>query len=957
MPFLKSVAQYYLDRHAASNWSDLMFVFPSHRAGVLFMNELRNELKLRQKTIFGVNTTTITEFLASRSNLMVADDITLAFELFQVYRDIYDANADFESFYNWARTFIGDFDDIDKYLIDAEDIFANAFDLERLVDKYTYLTENQKKAIEEFWHVTFERGTHADSEKSEFVQLYEKLHTIYTEFRKRLQQKGLAYSGVIYRNVADNLVDAFPDDGVRYAFVGFNALTRAEEKMFTFFRTATRADFFWDYTPQMLVPIVPGDEHGPGRFVRKYVEQYPSPAGYRLPQPQEQPKITVTSFAYPQGQLNFVHENLQNNYDGGTRFAVVLTDENMLLGVLSAMPDNVRQVNVTMGYPIKMTPLYGLLDLLRRLQSDVYVRHTADGDIAFYHTCVLSILQHPTVLYLCGDEQIGALRKAITKSNAIWIKPDFFAENELLKTIFQPVEAANLLKYLLSIYEHIYTNLQESDQLQRECSYAIISAIRIFEAQVVKAGVDISSVDMLFGMVDCVVASKTVDFCGMPHAGLQVLGILETRALDFDNLIILDLNEGVFPKNVVSPSFIPYNLRLGFGLPTHEHQDSIFSYYFFRLIQRAKNVHLLYSTSISGDRVGESRFLLQLRHEFKIDIENRVSSNTISQYEQGAVTINKTPEILQLMRAKLDHISPTSIINYISCPVKFFFSRVYKIGSPDDVLEELDNRMIGLIFHSVMENVYKLGNRQFPIHVTKDLAEEIGRDGEIERLTLEGFGEQLTKNKKFRKEDLQGRNILLYNAIVDYAKKMVDIDAKQGVTIIAAEKKVEIPIKLANGDTIKLIGNIDRIHECDGIIYVCDYKTGSDKNFSFADVDELFTSEKVADSKAILQTLLYSYMLCNDDQSPFADDMKLRIYKVKDLPKNGDGVTLQLGESRSKDKHEFTYHEVREEFEKRLSGCLSEIFDATVPFVQCAEKQAEKSCKYCDFVNICGRGA
>jgi len=946
--FLKSVAQYYLDRHAASNWSDLMFVFPSHRAGVLFMNELRNELKQRHKTIFGVNTTTITEFLASRSNLMVADDITLAFELFQVYRDIYKPETDFETFYGWARTFIGDFDDIDKYLIDAGDIFMNTLDLEKLADKYTYLTENQREAINEFWNVIFKRGCKADSEKSEFVKLYENLNSIYVEFRKRLEQKGLAYSGMIYRNVAESLVDSFPDNGVRYVFVGFNALTRAEEKMFTFFRVAARADFFWDYTPQMLTPIVPGDEHGPGRFVRKYVELYPSPSDYHLPLPQEQPSINITTFAYPQGQLNFVHDYLLHNYDGGTRSAVVLTDENMLLGVLSAMPDNVSSVNVTMGYPIKMTPLYGLLDLLRRLQSDAYLRRTAEGELAFYHNCVLSILQHPTVLYICGDECVGKLRKAIINGNAIWIKPSDLSGHELLKAIFKPVEAANLIKYLLNIYEIIYESLQENDQLQRECSFAIINAIHLFEAQIIKVGVDISSVDMLFGMVDCVVASKTVDFCGMPHAGLQVLGILETRALDFDNLVILDLNEGVFPKNAVSPSFIPYNLRLGFGLPTREHQDSIFSYYFFRLIQRAKNVHLLYSTSISGDRVGESRFLLQLRHEFNMHTTQRVSSNAISQFEKSENAVRKTPEILQLMNEKLTHISPTSIISYISCPMKFFFSKIYKIGRADDVLEEVDNRMIGQIFHGVMENVYKLGGRQFPVKVTQELLNEIKSTGEIERLTLQGFGEQLIRNKNFKKEDLQGRNILLYNAIVDYATTMVEIDAKQGVTMLATEKELLVPIALDNGKTINIKGSIDRIHECGGVTYVCDYKTGSDKKFGFDDYNNLFTAEKIGDYKAVLQVLIYCYMLCHDTQNPHCGDMKLRVYKVKELPKYNDGTTLSYC------KKEFTYNDIREDFEARLKVCLSSIFDAEESFVMCSK---DDTCKYCDFISLCNREA
>ena len=949
--FLNSVAQYYLDRHSSSNWSDLYFVFPSHRAGVLFLNELRSEVKKRQRTIFGVNTGTINEFFNSHTSLMVADDITLAFELFEVYREVYKPDADFESFYSWARTFIGDFDDIDKYLVDAEDIFTNTLELERIVDKYDYLTDNQLEAIQEFWNVTFARGDAKGDEKRNYIELYEKMLEIYKTFRKRLQDRGLAYQGIIYKNVAESLDKIWGDDEKHYVFVGFNALTRAEENIFTYLRKGNYADFFWDYTPEMLTPIQPNDEHGPGRFVRRYADKFPAPRDYSLPVPAEKPKVEIISFAYPQGQLNFVNNYLSDKYEGGTRSAVVLTDENMLLGVLSALPQNVHQVNVTMGYPIKLTPLYGLLGLLRRLHAANYVRN-ADADVQFYHRNVLPILHHPAVHALCGDELVRELCREISSKNIVWPKASMLARHPLLSLIFAPLDSAKFISYLLDIYEFIYNNVPENDQLQRECSYNIAGAVRLFGSQIVKAGVDISSVDLLFGMVDCVVAAQTVDFCGMPHAGLQVLGILETRALDFDNLVILDLNEGVFPKNATAPSFIPYNLRVGFGLPTHEHQDSIFSYYFFRLIQRAKNVHLLYSTSLTGDRNGVSRFLLQLQHEFKIETTNYVATNSIKDIGNKEVNVEKTDKIFEFI-CGIDHISPTSLIKYISCPLSFFYQKIYHISNPDDEAnEEIDNRLIGNVFHGVMEDLYRC---DAPLAITKEFVDNISKEC-IEKLTLKHFGEELGLSH-FSKEDLNysGRNLLFFDLIVEYVRKMLDYDARQGVTILAVEKELSVPVVLDNGHTINIKGKIDRIHERNGVVYVCDYKTGSDDKFDIDSLDKLFKSDEILKIKAVLQVLLYCYMLCNDPENPYSDDLKMIVYKVKELS-NGSAENIIKKGDRYKDKNEFTYKEVRKEFEKLLRRCLSGLFDVNRPFVQTEDVSTEigDACKYCDFVNLCG---
>lgn len=960
MNFLQSVASYYVAHKKESDWNDLCFVFTSHRAGVIFRKALQKAMGKR--VIIGLQVKTINELIAEKSKLIVADNLTLTFELYKVYHDEVFADLDpqkfdkdrmlsFDYFYSWASMFLGDFDDVDKYMVDAEQLFSNVHEYEEAGDDYSHLSEQQREAIQRFWNDTFfqqKTDGSGDKYKERFVEIYKRLHSLYTKFRERLQNKGLAYQGMVVREVAEMYRDhRQPNDECHYAFVGFNALTKAEKIILERLRDARKADFFWDYTQETKNIDIYAKEHGPWRFISQLAcRDFIAPNDYEVPKPNNEAKqIEITEFAYQHGQTAKVNDWLLTNKDllmddnSEESIAIVLTDENMLLPVLSAIPEGIKY-NVTMGYPLKCSTAFSLLNLIISLQRKENVQQYND-DISFYHKPVLAILQHPIVATLVDPSHYIS---TIIENNIVRVRKNYFNDADtLVQQIFTSVNSDNIIEYIKNIFDTIYKRIDGKpiDDVTRECVYMIQKVINRFADLIASANIE-TDTSLWFTMLLQLAELQTVDFIGEPVKGLQIMGILESRSLDFNKLIMLDMNEGVFPKTSVSMSFIPYSLRRFHGLPTYEYQDSIYSYYFFRLMNRVQNAELMYVTPSEG-RQGMSRFLLQIKYQN--EIAPKVAIHDMPNNEVfEPIPIEKTDSVIQQLDNKFsrnNYLSPTAFTNYIKCPIYFLYNNVLGIGNDDEVVEDVGNQQIGTIFHHVMENLYQNNLRPNEIFTNEIRNHLLSDKRQIESLIVEGFGKALN-NKNFSQSDITGRNIIIFNVVKKIVEKILKsepVDFK----FIRAEEKIEggdVIYELKSKKLIRLGGIIDRQDVLpNGYYRVADYKTGKSHKASFD--ENLFATEKWDNNKALIQTLIYCYLLRNRATNPIKGNLYPYIIWIQDILKN---------KVNDKDKYELEYSNVEKEFETMFIDKIEEIFDPSISFKPTTNT---KACEKCMFQNIC----
>lgn len=958
--FLTSVAEYYKERCTKTDWKDICFVFPSHRAGIFFKKQLRSVLG-NDDIIFGPRIITFDEFVMEKAKrlkrpLHKADNLVLAFELYKAYREIMNVGEeamDFDRFYTWTPMFLGDFDDVDKYLIRPEELFIHLAEYSKLSDDLSYITPEQAQIIEAFWGTVFTRETTKLFENGQeteeiklyhkrFLETYNKMLDLYVMFNNRLEEKGIAYSGRIYREVAANIEELDNDKKTKYAFVGFNALTESEVVILKHLKGNTsedadfkekRALFFWDYTKDMMQPLksikkengrdveVDDTMQGPGRFIRQYCQTvssngvirkvFAAPKDYKLPQYEQETKqeLTIKSFAYPQGQTKHVlpfledivndeetKQDSENQADEQkiiikSNTAIVLTDENMLLPLLMSLPDNLA-VNVTMGYPVKFSQAFGLIDLLMKLHRNK--KYGSDGQVLFYHIFVANILQHP---YIAPISQGGAnnLFNTIIRDNIVNISVDMASRyGEIEQLIFRDIKASEIPEYVSNILNHIVDNIAGDDDagIKRECILKVIKIVTRFGELLPQYvgekaidGITIDNAGLVLSMLCTLLQGQTVDFIGEPLRGLQIMGILETRAVDFDNLVIMDLNEGVFPKKSSAMTFLPYVIRKSYGLPTHEFQDSIFSYYFFRLINRAKRVDLLYSTITDGERNGVSRFIQQVKYEYQMTYNEEIENHATVTSEHKVLEIEKNDAVKSLMRKRYTekYLSPSALSNYIKCPILFYYNNVLGIDEADEVLEEADSRTIGNIFHGVMEEIY--GREMLKNGIsTKEYRDSID-DDMLTSIILKHFDISLfmklcekegvlaykNNTSPTKIDDLTGRNIISFNIVFTLLKKMLKVD--HDVRIIDVERNIRGSVKINDDLSINMGGIIDRLQEENGVCCVLDYKTGKAASTSLKIesmerfVDNLFSHKEsiVTTYKAIMQTLIYCKLLYDKD--------------------------------------------------------------------------------------------
>lgn len=897
--------------------SNATIILPNKRAKVFLLESLKNQMV---STAFAPNIISIEEFIQEMACLRTIDSIELLFEFYEVYQGVTPKGhcQNFEQFATWATTAIQDFNEIDRYLLDPKKVF-------------TYL-----EAIEALkrWQVEASKTTKLIDNHLEF---WAKLPEYYASFYEHLVSKGIGYQGLIYREAVNKLESFAAATTHKIYFAGFNALNQAEEKIFKYLAKENSAKIYWDIDAVFLND----PHHDAGLFIRRYKKEWKSfvhqDFEWVVNHFSEQKNIQIIGTPKSIGQAKIVGnliEKIQTTHPNLEKTAVVLGDENLLLPVLFGLPDSVDALNITMGYPSKNNPAQLLVSKLFKLHHNAKQRN--DKSYTFYYKEVLAILNHPLIEPYCQAQEVVHV---INSNNFTFFSREklfqLYAEkypnstNTLFELLFArwdeiPLILANLREILLHIKSQL-SNDNSEDKMAKAFLYSIYNTIvKLTNYQEKYQQID--SLTALHAIYKQIVELAEVSFEGEPLSGLQIMGVLESRVLDFENVIITSVNEGKFPAGKSQNSFLPYDVKKELGLPTFKEKDAIYCYHFYHLLLRAKNIWLLYNTDHEGIDAGEkSRFITQLEIE-KHQLPNSTIYNAVlpeKAYEP--MVIPKTAAIIERLIAIATEkgFSPSSLTGYIRNPIQFYTQRILRINEAEDVEENIAANTLGIIIHSALEELYTPYLNQFlAVHHIASMESKI--DAVILKYFKQEYKEgEITKGKNLLAFEVAKRNV--YN-FLQVEKKAITED-NDAVKVLLLEESLSCEIQLESFDfPIKIAGKVDRIEERNGVIRIVDYKTGRVAAGSLKLNDIFALTPEIANEK-IIQLLCYAMMFENHELRKNLD-ITAGIISFKNM-KNG---FLPFGIGSGKDANTVITSEMLEDFKVIIKLLILEIFNPEIPF-------------------------
>ena len=962
--FLQLVAQD-LYQKIGNDLSRVAIVFPNKRASLFFNEYLAMQ---SDRPIWSPAYVSISELFRQLSPWKSGDPIRLVCELYKVFREETRSEETLDDFYFWGELLISDFDDVDKNLVDADRLFSNLQDLKNIMDDYDFLDSEQEEAIRQFFqNFSIERRTQL---KEKFISLWDKLGDIYNHYRHNLAELGIAYEGMMYRYVMEELQ---PDKlkYEHYVFVGFNVLNKVETKFFERLREAGKALFYWDYDifyTRLPHENTPPYTHEAGEFILRNLKIFPNELPEAVFDTLRKPKnVRFISAPTENAQARYLPEwirsvtkrDLPETPVKEKENAVVLCNEALLLPVLHSIPSEVKNVNITMGFPLAQTPVYSFVSALIELQTTGYRRDTG----RYQYEAVQSVLKHPYTRQLSTSAE--GLEKQLTRDNRFFPLPSELKQDTFLEQIFTPKTGLSALcQYLTEMLREVavlYQQEQETDdifnQLYRESlfkSYTLINRL----LNLIDNGELNIQIETLRRLLCRLLATSNIPFHGEPAIGMQVMGVLETRNLDFRNLIMLSLNEGQLPKAGGDSSFIPYNLRKAFGMTTIEHKNAVYAYYFYRLIQRAENVTLLYNTASEGLNRGEmSRFMLQFLVESPHTISREYLEAGQSPQSGREISVEKTPEIITRMYERYDvnrHprslFSPSALNTYLDCRLKFYYRYVAGLKAPDEVSAEIDSALFGTIFHRAAELVYKDLTANGKEIRKDDLEQVLSNDIKLQNYVDTAFKEEFFHVALTEKPEYNGTQLINAKVITSYLRQLLRNDLQYAPFFMEGmEKKVTeiIEIETPQGKlALNIGGTIDRIDSKDDTLRIVDYKTGGSPKTP-ENIKQLFTP---ADGRPnyIFQTFLYASIMCRKQSLKVAPSL-LYIHRAASETYS---PVIEMGEARQPKipVNNFAFYE--DEFRERLQTLLQEIYNPEEAFTQTEDT---KKCEFCDFRELCRR--
>jgi RecB family exonuclease len=931
--FLERIASRFLEEYR-NDIHKCAFVFPTRRARLYFLKHLQKR-KSPGTAIWAPTAFSISDFIAQLSKLTIADQLELIFELYAVYQEhIRSYPKKFEDFYPWGKMIISDFDDIDKYLIDTDKLFTTLKEFKALED----ITKAEKAEI-----------------YSRYAEFWEDLGMLYKTFKGLLVEKNKAYEGMVYRKVAENIETiAFSDQGIlarrwlKVIFCGFNALTKAEETIIGHLLEMEKAEIYWD----MDRYFVEDRNQEAGHFFRQNRENLkikePRWVEDRLWEPKAINIIGVQSKVSQAKVLGIKLWELHKAGADPEHVAVVLPDETLLFPALNSLPEAVEEVNVTIGYPLQQTPVFSLFDSIMEMQLKILEEGVSQG---FYYKDIQQVLNHPYIKPLAPDE-IAKFIAYIKSENRIYLKPEDMALlPEPLGNLFRVCsDSQQLMDFFLELVDAIRAfyrdNKPDLFSVDYEYMYHFYTLMSRLKDSLKAAGL-IMGIHTFRQLFTDIVKISRIPFTGEPLVGLQIMGVLETQTLDFNHLFVLSVNEGHLPPGKSQQSFIPFDVRSIIGMPTYKDRDAIAAYHFYRLLKNSKDITLIYVTEARGiEKSEKSRFIDQILIEFAEKNKNaRIHHQVIDfSFESSRVkdiTIEKSEEIIHLLSQKT--YSASSLLNYLSCSLKFYFTYILKLQEEEEVYESPDYRLVGNIIHDTLLKLYKPYCKNNESISLKDI-ENIKR--QIEETLKNTFKEKLKTG------DMDtGRNLIAFEVMKRFLSNFFDKEKqREKFRILMLEetiKNILFSFSL-NGQkySIRLEGTVDRVDGTDDNVYcIIDYKTGKVDSLrlkSAEDFEEQLSGQEAVRHKAVFQLFFYRYLLKRMGRHD--GDFQMGIYPFKKLYDDLRFVTI--------DKSDIIPEGLVNRFEEILGGIFRELFDVDKPFTQTKE---EKNCQYCPYQNICSR--
>ncbi len=947
--FLQELAEEIYSSHA--DLSKVTVVFPNRRA-VLYFRKYLGELIT--KPVFSPKLLTFEDFVSGLSPLRVPDKLELIYRLHQSYQEIMNTEAEtFDQFFIWGEMLLRDFDEADRYMIDGKLLFADLSNLKELDTGLEYLTEEQRTFLKNFWQ-GFDSELSANKKK--FLEVWKKLYPLYKKFNEKLLVEGLAYEGRQHRSVAEELLDGrikLPcqaNEIKQLCFAGFNALTTAEEKIISFAVEQGIATARWD-TDQYYVN---DESQEAGVFFRTHRQHLilgktfssDSPANFY-----QDKNVQLLSAAQPMGQVKALAQILAAELKNGMvpeETVIILPDEKLLAPMLHSISSALDNFNVTMGFPFASSPAYNLIEHLVELQLSVKKGY-------FNYQQAQSVLSHPYVV-AASPASVHAKLKEINKHNWVSVPKDFLASEIALHAVIF-IEVESITKYIVNVLKEL-TSLISLDGVDQEYIYRSIQLLNRLDAvwdrnPMYEQPTNSNKLKSFLRLFRQYGRGEKIPFAGEPLKGLQVMGVLESRNLDFKNVFILSLNEGVFPSAGNQGSYIPYSIRKTYSLPTPEHQGAIYAYLFYRAIQRSQNVFLFYNSEPDVLGQGEmSRYLQQLVYESKLKIKEQVLHNAAQPRQLSKIVVRKDEQVL-LALTRLNEgssrsrgLSPSALNMYLECRLKFYFQYLARIRELDIVEEEIDPRILGNFLHSVMERFYHLLMERKK-NKTVEAGDFDNLDSRVEKLIDDAFIKEYYLEPD-RQVKYEGQRVVVREVVKSFAKKILDYDRQHvPFTIETLEQNgwlFTVKIDHAPGFVV-LGGTIDRVDRKQNEVRVIDYKTGRDE-IDFKNVASLFSREGKR-NKAAFQTLLYALLFKNNN---VIDE---QVHIIPGLINRNNLFDQEFQFGLKQDKHYLKdATPLFPEFESYLKILLEEIFDPAGVFDQ---TDKEESCKICPYKGICYR--
>lgn len=906
--------------------SSLAIVLPTRRAGLYLKKHLG---KKAGKLILSPDIFSIEDLLSELYPGRIISGTEAVFLLYNSYLRITKEDPEpFDAFSRWAPTFLNDIQDIDRYLAEADQLFGNLEGIKELEDwsmRSGELTEMQLR-YRDFWN---------------------SLYKLFVQFRSDLTSASLAYEAMALRELCE-LGTSLPWSHVLVC--GFNAMSKAEASLFRKWHKAGKASMLWDAD----IYYYSDPFHEAGRFLREHIPAFrdakKNPSWICDDLSQGEKRIHIYGVPGNTLQTKLAGEILAGSPEGSDRTALVLADETLLFPMLNAIPESVDAINVSMGHPLRSSSVFSLVDLLLRLheQAERSGRRDKDGHLLFYHKELVSLMKHPALsLLLQGNTGQDALVKDILEKNRIFVSRSKILSHftgqafATMEDLMSMNEKAAILKTLEKVLSRGLELLDAScGGAEQEYFFEALNIISLVNDYDKKYD-HFRELRTLVAFLRQAFRTAAIPFYGEPLRGLQVMGVLETRALDFDRIILLSANEDVLPSGKSSSSFIPFDLRKHFGLPTYSDRDAIFAYHFYRLIQRCKEIHLLYTTVKDAFGSGEkSRFLMQLEKELprrnpKVKIESSILAVHPKTGSSTVISIRKDEEVMLGIQEILKKgISPSAINTYLECPLRFYLSRIARLSAEEEVEESVDARSMGNFIHACLEELYRplTGLDLFPENIASLIKKG---PGTLERVFL----------KQFSREDLAGgANLLAFEAAKGYLLTFLEWDKTEAERHLGSNEPykllgIEQKLNYQLAPDIVLAGIADRIDLSGGQVRVIDYKTGKVESSEIKSNTITDVFEKKGKGKSV-QLLSYGLMMRDGKDSPLISG----IYSfrsshggLKAVQINGDALLSPA---------------LLDEFREELLTKLEELTDVNVPLTQTTE---EERCRYCDFKDFCNK--